>query len=182
MTNDQQHATDTPDTIDTASTAADTTPDTNTPTTAETTTESSAPCTKKDMRIGIIVAIVVAVASIATFAFTWGGGKASAESVENCEMQITALKAHQDALKTVKAEADEAVKNADGKTDAAQLKALKAAQAEVDGLGDAPSCPADGSQQDVDEAIAAIRDYSDSLRNATSGLDAAAKALGADAE
>ncbi|KFI95257.1 hypothetical protein [Bifidobacterium stellenboschense] len=171
MTNDQQHATDTPDTTSTASTAAGTTAP-----------ETPAPCTKKDMRIGIIVAIVVVIASIATFAFTWGGGKASAESVENCETQITALKAHQDALKTVKAEADEAVKNADGKTDAAQLKALKAAQAEVDGLGDAPTCPTDGSQQDVDEAIAAIRDYADDLRNATSGLDAAAKALGADAE
>lgn len=167
MTNDQQHATDTPDTT------------TNTP---ENTANSPAQCMKKDMRIGIIVAIVVAIASIATFAFTWGGGKASAESVENCETQIVALKAHQDALKTVKAEADEAVKNADGKTDPAQLKAVKAAQAAVDKLGDAPTCPPDGSQQDVDEATAAIRDYSDDLRNATSGLDAAAKALGGDAE
>lgn len=57
-----------------------------------------------------------------------------------------------------------------------------AAQAEVDKLGDAPTCPSDGSQKDVDEAITTIRDHSENLRSATSGLDAAAKVIGGDAE
>lgn len=134
---------------------------------------------KKDHRTGVIVAIVVAAAAAAIFLTAGlGSGTASAESVENCTTQLTALETHQDALKTTQESADEAATlTADDVEDASLLKDLKAAQAEVDKLGDAPACPADGSQEDVDTAIASIRDYSDDLRSATSGLDAAAKAV-----
>ncbi|NEG54867.1 hypothetical protein [Bifidobacterium platyrrhinorum] len=130
---------------------------------------------KKGLVIGIIAAVVVVAITVAAFMLTVGG-KASAESVENCRTQLTALKVHQDALKTTQEEAATASK-LKGVKDASLLDDLKSAQADVDKLGDAPTCPANGSQKDVDAAIDAIRQYSDDLRSATSGLDAAAKAV-----
>lgn len=144
------------------------------------TTNAAAPAAKqsrKDPIIGIIVAIVVVVIAVVTFMLINGGDKASAESVENCQLQVEALKAHQEALKTTQESADEAAKlTVKDVEDASLLDDLKTAQAEVDELGDAPTCPTDGSQQEVDDATQAIRDYADNLRGATSSLDAAAKA------
>ena len=133
---------------------------------------------KKGLIIGVIAAIVVVVIAVVAFMLTNGGGKASAESVENCQLQIESLKAHQEALKNTQESADEAAKlTAKDVEDASLLDDLKSAQAEVDKLGDAPTCPADGTQQEVDDATQSIRDYADNLRGATSGLDAAAKAV-----
>ncbi|MBT1173532.1 hypothetical protein JS528_09310 [Bifidobacterium sp. MA2] len=142
---------------------------------------------KKGLIIGVVAVIVVVVVAVVAFMLTNGGGKASAESIENCQLQVEALAAHQEDLKTTQESADEAAKlTAKDVQDPSVLKDLKAARAEVDALGDAPTCPANGSQQDVDNAIQSIRDYADNLRGATSSLDAAAKAAiastGADAE
>lgn len=131
---------------------------------------------RKGLIIGVIAAVVVVVAIIAVaLTMTMGKPAASAESVQNCQLQSEALKAHQDALTTVREGAEEA-KAIDG-VDASLTQALEDAEAAVDKLGDAPSCPADGSQQEMDEAIASIREYSENLRNATNDLDVAAKAI-----
>ncbi|MBT1181767.1 hypothetical protein JS531_07325 [Bifidobacterium sp. CP2] len=130
---------------------------------------------RKGLIIGAIVVLVIIVA--AALLVPNVVGKASAESVEECNLQLQALSAHQEALKTTQEEADTAAKlTAKDVADASTLKDLKAAQAEVDKLGKAPTCPANGSQKDVDEATNQIREYAENLRSATSGLDAAAKA------
>ena len=132
---------------------------------------------KKTLIIAIVAIVVVAAIAVAAFMMT-SGGKASTESVENCQLQVEALAAHQDALKLTQESADEAAKLTDKDVeDASVLDDLKNAQAEVDALGEAPTCPADGSQQDVDAAIESVREYAENLRSATSGLDAAAKAV-----
>lgn len=126
--------------------------------------------------IGIVAAAVVVIVAAALLVPNVVG-KASAESVEECNLQLQALSAHQEALKTTEESAKAASKFTDKDVaDASTLKDLTAAQKEVDELGDAPTCPANGSQSKVDEATNQIRDYAENLRSATSVLDAAAKA------
>lgn len=129
----------------------------------------------KGMIVGIVTAVVVVLAVVIAVLMMTMGNSASAESLANCELQAKALAAHQTALETTQANADEAAKITDA--DAELLSSLDEAQAVVDKLGEAPTCPAKGSQSEVDDAIAAIRDYGEKLREATSSLDAAAQKL-----
>lgn len=129
----------------------------------------------KGLIVGIVAVVVVVVAVVAVVLGMTMGKGASAESVEACKLQVTALSAHQEAFKAAQESADEAAKIKD--VDADLVSALEAAQAEADELGSAPVCPADGSQQEVDEATGAVRTYGESLRAVTSELDAAAKAI-----
>ena len=140
-------------------------------------TQSNGSKSKTPLIIGAIVVVVVVIAAIVAFSMMNRGGGNTEEALALCERNASALEVHRNSLATVQEEADTAAAFTESDvTDPALLEDLAAAQQTVDDLAEAPSCPADGSAQDIEAATEQIKAYANDLRAATNDLDAAAKA------
>lgn len=146
--------------------------------TAPESTQSNGAKSKTPMIIGAVVVVVVVIAVVVAFLMMNQGGGNTEEALATCERNATALEAHTNALATAQESADEAAALTEADVaDPSVFDDLTAAQEAVDALGEAPSCPADGSAQDIEAATEQIKQYANDLRAATNDLDAAAKAV-----